>query len=104
MKRVLSAVIMTLALAVAAPGSVDAQVGYFGQNKVQYRTFKFQVMKTDHFDVYYYPEEEEAARMAGRMAERWYSRFSTLFKHEMKKRQPLILYGSGSQFRQTQRR
>jgi hypothetical protein len=101
MKRVLSAVIMTLALAVAAPGSVDAQVGYFGQNKVQYRTFKFQVMKTDHFDVYYYPEEEEAARMAGRMAERWYSRFSTLFKHEMKKRQPLILYGSGSQFRQT---
>jgi Tol biopolymer transport system component len=101
MKRTLSAVVLALGVALAAPGIVDAQVGYFGQNKVQYRTFKFQVMKTAHFDVYYYPEEENAARMAGRMAERWYARFSTLLKHELKNRQPLILYGSGSQFRQT---
>src|SRR5262245_16826709 len=50
----------------------QAQGGYFGQNKVQYRSFKFQVLKTQHFDIYYYPEEEGAARMAGRMAERWY--------------------------------
>jgi hypothetical protein len=40
MKRVLSAVVMALGLSIAAPGSVDAQIGYFGQNKVQYRTFK----------------------------------------------------------------
>src|SRR5919197_1158191 len=101
MKRTLSAVVLALGVFLAAPGVVNAQVGYFGQNKVQYRTFKFQVMKTTHFDVYYYPEEENAARMAGRMAERWYARFSTLLKHELRNRQPLILYGSGSQFRQT---
>jgi hypothetical protein len=101
MKRILTAVIVALGIFVVAPRVVDAQVGYFGQNKVQYRTFKFQTMKTAHFDVYYYPEEEAAARMAGRMAERWYARFSTLLKHELKNRQPLILYGSGSQFRQT---
>jgi len=35
------------------------------------------------------------------MAERWYTRLSTLLRHQMKSRQPLILYGSGSQFRQT---
>ncbi len=87
-------------LAAAAPPAA-AQVGYFGQNKVQYRNFTFQVMKTQHFDVYYYPEEEEAARMAGRMAERWYARLSTLFTHQLRNRQPLILYGSGAQFRQT---
>jgi hypothetical protein len=101
MKRTLPAAVIALGLFFTVPSPVDAQVGYFGQNKVQYRTFKFQVMKTAHFDVYYYPEEESAARMAGRMAERWYERFSVLLKHQLKQRQPLILYGSGSQFRQT---
>ena len=101
MKRLVAALVVSMAGSLAVPARVDAQIGYFGQNKVQYRTFTFQVMKTDHFDIYFYPEEEAAARMAGRMAERWYTRLSTLLRHEMKMRQPLILYGSGSQFRQT---
>ena len=42
------------------------QGGYFGRNKVQYRDFKFQVLKTEHFDIHFYPEEEAAARMAAR--------------------------------------
>jgi surface antigen Omp85-like protein/WD40 repeat protein len=78
-----------------------AQGGYFGGNKVQYRDFDFQVLKTEHFDIYYYPEEEQAARMASRMAERWYTRISTLLNHELRGRQPLILYASGPHFRQT---
>jgi Tol biopolymer transport system component len=78
-----------------------AQGGYFGRNKVQYRDFDFKVLKTDHFDIYYYPEEEQAAQMASRMAERWYTRLSQLLNHELSGRQPLILYASGSHFRQT---
>ena len=78
-----------------------AQVGYFGQNKVQYRDFKFQVLETQHFDIYYYAEEEAAARMAARMAERWYARISTILAHELRGKQALVLYSSGSQFRQT---
>ncbi len=85
----------------AAATPARAQIGYFGQNTVQYETFKFQVLKTDHFDVYYYAEEEDAARMAGRMAELWYARLSVVLSHELRGRQPLVLYGSGSQFRQT---
>lgn len=27
---------------------------YFGRNKVQYRSFDFQVVRTEHFDIYYY--------------------------------------------------
>ena len=85
----------------AATVSAQAQTGSFGQNKVQYESFKFQVLKTDHFDVYYYAEEEAAARIAGRMAERWYARLSSVLSHELSGRQPLVLYGSGAQFRQT---
>ena len=46
MKRILTAGVVALGIFIGAPRVVDAQVGYFGQNKVQYRTFKFQTMKT----------------------------------------------------------
>ena len=45
-------------LLVLAPTAISAQ--YFGQNKVQYETFKFQVMRTPNFDIYHYPEERAA--------------------------------------------
>jgi Tol biopolymer transport system component len=80
-------------------GSVDAQ--YFGRNKVQYRTFTFEVLKTEHFDLYFYKEEAEAARIAARLAERWHARLSRFFGHELRGRQPLILYAAASHFRQT---
>ncbi len=92
--------VLTL-LTLTSPPRVWAQGGYFGRNKVQYQEFKFKVLKTDHFDVYFYPEEEDAARMASRLAERWYARFSTLLDHQLRGRQPLILYASGPHFRQT---
>src|SRR4051795_10866124 len=99
--KLTSLVASTFAALVIVASPAAAQIGYFGQNKVQYRSFKFQVLKTPHFDIYYYPEEEGAARMAGRMAERWYVRLSGVLSHELRGRQALVLYGSGSQFRQT---
>ena len=74
---------------------------YFGQNKVQYRAFDFHVLRTEHFDVHYYPDEAGAARDAARMAERWYHRLSRFFEHELHGRQPLILYASHPEFEQT---
>ena len=35
------------------------------------------------------------------MAERWYSRLSRMLRHEMKERQPVILYASNAHFQQT---
>ena len=83
----------------AAPGAAQ----YFGRNKVQYETFDFRVLRTTHFDVYFYPEEEQAIRDAGRMAERWYARLSRVLEHEFEERQPLILYASHPHFQQTPR-
>jgi Tol biopolymer transport system component len=81
----------------AAPASAQ----YFGRNKVQYETFDFRVLRTTHFDVYFYPEEEAAARDAARMVERWYARLSRVLEHEFEERQPLILYASHPHFQQT---
>ncbi len=74
---------------------------YFGRNKVQYEKFDYQVLKTAHFDIYFYPEEEAAVKMAARLAERWYTRFSRLLTHDLRSRQPLIMYASHPQFEQT---
>jgi hypothetical protein len=78
-----------------------AQAQYFGRNKVQYKDFKFEVLKTEHFDIYFYPDERESAQRTARMAERWYARLSQVFSHEMHTRQPLVLYASHPDFEQT---
>ena len=101
MKGHFTLVATALCLLLGLPTVSIAQGGYFGRNKVQYREFDFKVLKTDHFDIYYYPEEEQAAQLASRMAERWYTRLSQLLNHQLSTRQPLILYASGAHFRQT---
>jgi Tol biopolymer transport system component len=103
MRPRLSTILPAILLAAATllvPAGALAQ-GYFGRNKVQYHEFDFRLLETEHFDIYFYPEEEEAARMAGRMAERWYVRLSALLDHKLRGRQTLILYASGPHFRQT---
>jgi Tol biopolymer transport system component len=101
MKARFAVVFSTILFVLSAAAPALAQGGYFGQNKVQYHEFKFQVLQTQHFDIYFYPEEEQAARMAAEMAERWYTRLSRLLTHNLRTRQPLILYAAGTHFRQT---
>jgi len=81
--------------------STPLNAQYFGRNKVQYETFDFKVISTEHFDVYFYPDNEKAAKQAARMAERWYARLSRILNHDLKGRQPLILYSSSPHFQQT---
>jgi WD40 repeat protein len=90
--------LVTLVLGLAA-SPLHAQ--YFGRNKVQYQKFDFHVLKTEHFDIYFYRGEDGAAADAARMAERWFTRLATLFRHELSGRQPLILYASPAEFQQT---
>lgn len=89
-----------LALLLLAGGSeVEAQ--HFGRNKVIYDDFDFQQIQTEHFDVYYYPPMEPAAQDAARMAERWYTRLSRVFQHELLGRIPIIFYADDTDFQQT---
>src|SRR2546425_9960278 len=95
--RRIAAAVAALALAGAAPTAAQ----YFGQNKVQYRSFDFQIIQTDHFEIYYYAAERAAALDAARMAERWDARLSRVLHHEVQGRKPIILYASQSDFQQT---
>src|SRR3954471_23063011 len=90
-----------VALCVCLLLAVPADAQYFGQNKVQYDRFDFAILQTPHFDVYYYAAEGEAARIAARLAERWYARLSASLHPSFDRRQPIILYASHSHFTQT---
>src|SRR5262252_5168203 len=90
---------LLLALSIVAPAPASAQ--YFGRNKVQYKKLNFQVLKTEHFDIYFYPSEREGVDIAARMAERWHTRLEGLFQHTLRGRQPLVLYASHPDFEQT---
>src|SRR5262245_18537467 len=79
-------------------GGSGAAAQQFGRNKVSYRHFAFEVVRTGHFDIYRYDEERDATDQAARMAERWYARLSTLFEHDLRRRQPVILYASHPHF------
>lgn len=85
------------ATAIAAPASAQ----YFGRNKVRYKQLDFQVLKTEHFDIYHYPSEREGIDIAARMAERWRARLGRALSHELSGRQPLVLYASHPDFEQT---
>ncbi|MCC7009523.1 MAG: PD40 domain-containing protein [Acidobacteria bacterium] len=86
-----------LALLAASPARAQS----FGQNKVQYGHFDFQVLETPHFDIYFYTRERDAAREVARMAERWYGRLSTVLGAPLIGRQVVVLYASHAEFEQT---
>ena len=92
-----AAAVAVAALVTARPAAAQ----YFGQNKVQYRTFPFKIIQTEHFEVYFYDEERAAALDAARMAERAYARLSRVLHHRFQARKPIILYASHTDFEQT---
>jgi hypothetical protein len=93
--------VLLLILLLAPLAFPDASAQYFGRNKVQYDRFDFDILPTNHFDLYFYEEAETAARDAARMADRWYQRHSTIFAHELTARRPLIFYANDADFQQT---
>src|SRR3954463_12416304 len=90
-----------IALSLGAATALRAQFGYFGQNKIQYRHFDWRVLRGEHVDLYYYPEEEELGRVALAYAEESYDSLERRFNHSVIRLIPLIVYASHTDFEQT---
>lgn len=74
---------------------------YFGRNKVNYDNFDWHVLKTEHFDIYYYPEMQELAEIGAAYAEDAYQRLADKFDHNINNSIPLIFYSNHLHFQQT---
>jgi WD40 repeat protein len=89
-----------LALMAVAPLQAPLAQEYFGKNQVQYDNFRWRVLETEHFSIYYYPTEHRAAVDAARMTERAYARLSRVFNHEFREKKPVMLFASAADFAQ----
>ena len=73
----------------------------FSQNKVTYRTFDWQILETDNFELYFYPEEEDVVREAAFMAERAYKKVTKSIQVYPDAPVLLFLYRNHPEFEQT---
>ncbi len=89
-----------LVVLILASGSL-AQDRYFGKNKVQYQDFDWYYIQTHHFDIYYYQKGFAMANFAADVLEKAYTEVKEQLDYDVKKRIPVILYNSSSQFQQT---
>ena len=74
---------------------------HFGRNKIQYEDFDWQVLRTEHFDIHYYPEMKELAEHGAFFAEEAYRELESKFNYSLTHRVPLIFYSSNLHFKQT---
>ena len=74
---------------------------YFGRNKIQYKDFDWNVLKTEHFDVYFYPEMQTLAEHGAAFAEEAYEELQNRFNFSLTNRVPIVFYSSQLHFKQT---
>jgi hypothetical protein len=75
-------------------------VPYYGKNRVRYDKFGWQIYKTDHFEIYFYPEFEKHLERVASYAESAYQHISADLKHDLADRVPLVLYKTQSEFQE----
>jgi hypothetical protein len=92
-------IILTILLFVRL--NLSGQGYYFGRNKIQYTRFDWHILKTEHFDIYYYPEMLDITEKGAKFAENSYHDLQTKFNHTIDDRIPLIFYSSHLHFQQT---
>jgi hypothetical protein len=78
-----------------------SQFYYFGRNKVQYDKFDWKVLRTEHFNIYYYGEMEEMAEIGAYTAEEAYNEFKVTYNNIVTVRIPLIFYNTLNHFQET---
>ncbi len=83
------------------PCASDAQFLSFGRNKINYSSFDWHILKTEHFDVYYYPQMKDLAERGAYMAEASFRDLEQKFNGTIGHRIPVIFYSSPIHFQQT---
>src|SRR5262249_55604727 len=75
-------------------------VPYYGKNLIHYDKFDWHIYKTDHFEIYYYPETERHLERVAAYAESAYQQVSADLKHDLSFKVQLIVFKTHSEFEQ----
>jgi len=100
-KRLLVSIVVLFAGTVLAE-NLYAQYFFFGKNRVQYETFDWRFIETDHFDIYYYDSKNyHLAQFTAETVESSLRQLQNDFGSQLTDRIPVIIYDSHSDFSQT---
>jgi hypothetical protein len=86
-----------------APGGLRAQtpyVPYFGQYRVRYDQFDWYIYRTEHFEIFYYPELEPHLPRIASYVESAYQHISGELQHDLANRVPLVVFKTQSEFQE----
>src|SRR3954471_7351812 len=75
-------------------------VPYFFKNNIRYDKFDWHIYKTDHFEIYFYPDIEKHLERVAAYAESAYQHVSSELKHDLASRVPLMIYKTASEFQE----
>ncbi|MCC5942074.1 MAG: PD40 domain-containing protein, partial [Balneolaceae bacterium] len=93
---------LTLFIGTSAVQELYAQYFFFGKNRVQYETFDWRYIETDHFDIYYYDAKNyHLAQFTAETVESSLKQLNEDFGDQLTARIPVIIYDSHSDFSQT---
>ncbi len=82
--------------------ALHAQGFNFGKNRVQYETFDWRIIQSEHFDIYYYDSRNYLlAEFTAHSLEAAYLQLSQDFNHQINERIRVIIYDSHASFSQT---
>ncbi len=90
------AIVILLILAVTLPAQY-----YFGKNKIQYADYDWQRLRTEHFDIYFFAEEEQLARIAAHEVEKYWEDHVGNFRFVPRSRIPVVVYPAPNLFQET---
>lgn len=93
--------ISTLSILLFCTVAMDVQAQYFGQNKMRYKSLKFNVYETPHFNLHYYLENDSLVRWLAKESEIWYELHQQVFRDTFLRKNPIILYANHPDFQQT---
>jgi Tol biopolymer transport system component len=79
----------------------DEASAQFGKNKVQYQTFDWKYIESDHFKVYFDANSYYLARFAAIEAEKALLEITSLLNFKVDQQIPFVVYDSHNQFQQT---
>ena len=96
------ALLLPFAQESAAQDIVSSQLRQgFGKNKVRYKDFDWHVVESEHVLLYYEPEFEYLADRAVQYLEEGYDHISSLMRHELSTKPPIVIFKSHYEFQQT---
>ncbi len=90
---------LIVALLLSAVTTTHAQ--YFGRNKPNYETFKYRVLQTPSFEIYYYMDNPERLQSFAEDAEQWFKLHQAILDDTIKGRNPMVIYNDHADFQQT---